>query len=503
MIGHVTVKDPESGADVTKRVKRMVCRYEPEERIPIIREFLMTDSSAEQIIEKYHIKSLNTFFSWLGKHVKEVQSLSLQSEPENDTDMANKSKDDQIRELKDRMYTIDSKSYELYPHPNAQDCRLYEVTGDGDKLIKSVEIGRTPTEGKYDIWISAQIFIESYLYAGKKYKLVIPSESFTVSPPVKEHGDLPSVARCNYIKNEELVYTFIGTNPTECVLLDCNVADNATVSSLYNVVWTFEGDYHLSDDITTVTYQSSLSSGQPVGAVKKSVKITKTQGGANTAVMVDFVDSSTGKPTTVNKGTKSTITVPKGLIVNSSNEDIVNDENVLTIIGGAEDPAELVNVNITVEGVHSSSHDAVKGREYNFTLTPAENWEVESVSTGGRELSPVVFDNSTNTYSYQLSTLRGDTDVNARYRYVGEWAQSNETNGVWTISDSNVRIYKDADYIVVEGVNSANTINVYTVGGMLVNSTRVSADKDCVRITVSPGQYYIVTVDGIAAKLKM
>ena len=407
-------------------------------------------------------------------------------------------------ELKDRTYNIDSKSYELYPHPNAQDCRLYEVTGDGDKLIKSVQIGRTPTEDKYEIWISAQIFIESYLYAGKKYKLVIPAESFTVSPPIKEHGDKSNTSKCNYIKNDELVYTFIGTNPTECVLLDCNVADNATVSSLYNVVWTFEGDYHLSDDITTVTYQATSTSGVGVAPIKKSVKLSKTLGGANTAVMVDFVDSSTGKPTTVNKGTKSTITVPKGLIVNTLNDDIVNDEIVLTIIGGAEDPSNyMVKVNLTVEGVHTSSNDAVKDKDYTFTLTPAENWEVESVSSGGRNLTPVAGDNATNTYTYQLSTLRSNTDVNATYRYAGEWAQSNETTGVWTISDSNVRIYKDVDYIVVEGVNSDNTINVYTVGGMLVNSTRVSGDKDCVRITVSPGQYYIVTVDGVAAKLKM
>lgn len=110
MIGHVTVKNPESGAEVTKRVKRMVCRYEPEERIPIIREFLMTERTAEQIIEKYNIKSLNTFFSWLGKHVKEVQSLSLQSEPENDTDMANKSKDDHIRELKEKLKAAEKRA---------------------------------------------------------------------------------------------------------------------------------------------------------------------------------------------------------------------------------------------------------------------------------------------------------------------------------------------------------------------------------------------------------
>ena len=407
-------------------------------------------------------------------------------------------------ELKDQYYPMGSESYEIIRHPNSQDIKLYEISDKGDRLVKSLSFDYTNVEDKYRIWKAVKVSTSTILYEGKKYKLVFPAETFTVSPQVKEHGDYINISKCNYIKNDELVYTFTGAQPNECTLLDCNVPDNSTVSSLYNVVWTFEGDYHLSDDITTVTYHATSTTGVSVVPVKKSVKLSKTLGGANTAVMVDFVDSSTGNPTTLSKGRKATITVPKGLIVNSINDEIVNDEIVLTIIGGAEDPAEsLVKVNVTIEGVHSSSHDAVKGREYNFTLTPAENWEVESVSTGGRELSPVVFDNTTNTYFYQLSTLRGDTDVNARYRYVGEWAQHDDTSDIWKVPGSEVRIYGDGDCIVIEGVSIANTINVYTVGGLLVGTTRVADGKDRVRILVSPGQYYIVTVDGAAAKLKM
>lgn len=102
-IGHVTVKDPQTGREVTKRVRRKICRYEPEERLQIIGVFLHGDTTVEQIIEKYHIKSAATFFSWLGKQVKDAFSLSLQPEHQNEPDMANKSKDDQIRELKEKL----------------------------------------------------------------------------------------------------------------------------------------------------------------------------------------------------------------------------------------------------------------------------------------------------------------------------------------------------------------------------------------------------------------
>ena len=55
-------------------------------------------TTAEDVKKKYDITSINSVYTWIGKYVSQEKLLSLQEQT--DEDMANKSKDDQIRELK-------------------------------------------------------------------------------------------------------------------------------------------------------------------------------------------------------------------------------------------------------------------------------------------------------------------------------------------------------------------------------------------------------------------
>lgn len=50
------------------------------------------------MVEKYHICSVQTLYAWVGKYVSQENLLSLQKQTSED--IANRSKDDQIRELK-------------------------------------------------------------------------------------------------------------------------------------------------------------------------------------------------------------------------------------------------------------------------------------------------------------------------------------------------------------------------------------------------------------------
>ena len=61
-------------------------------------------------MDKYMINSQATLFSWLATHISEAQSLSLQANTVNDSDMANKSKDDQIKELKERLRQAEKRA---------------------------------------------------------------------------------------------------------------------------------------------------------------------------------------------------------------------------------------------------------------------------------------------------------------------------------------------------------------------------------------------------------
>ena len=102
--------DPKTGRKTPHRVKKIVRRYDPAERVEIVREFLTGKYTVRQIMDKYLIYSQTTLFSWLAAHISEAQSLSLQANTVNDSDMANKSKDDQIKELKERLRQAEKRA---------------------------------------------------------------------------------------------------------------------------------------------------------------------------------------------------------------------------------------------------------------------------------------------------------------------------------------------------------------------------------------------------------
>ena len=87
--------DPVTGLTEYRYVEKVTYRYEDEEKVPIVIKFLTGETSAEKMVEKYHICSVQTLYAWVGRYVSQE---NLQNR--NYEDMANRSKDDQIRELK-------------------------------------------------------------------------------------------------------------------------------------------------------------------------------------------------------------------------------------------------------------------------------------------------------------------------------------------------------------------------------------------------------------------
>ena len=80
--------------------RELVTEYKAEEsdRINAVLDILKGVTTAEEVRKKYDITSINSVYTWIGKYISQEKSLSLGEQTEED--MANKSKDDQIRELK-------------------------------------------------------------------------------------------------------------------------------------------------------------------------------------------------------------------------------------------------------------------------------------------------------------------------------------------------------------------------------------------------------------------
>lgn len=104
------IKDPVTGETSWEWGDKITIRYDEDEKLPIILELLKGENTPEEITEKYHICSVQTLLAWVGRYLTEENSLTLRDKPESEEDMANKSKDDQIRELKAKLKQAEKKA---------------------------------------------------------------------------------------------------------------------------------------------------------------------------------------------------------------------------------------------------------------------------------------------------------------------------------------------------------------------------------------------------------
>lgn len=93
--------DPETQEQYWSMGIRTVSKPEEEDRVNAVLDILKGDKTAEEVRKKYDITSINSIYTWIGKYVSQEKVLSLEEQTEED--MANKSKDDQIRELKAKL----------------------------------------------------------------------------------------------------------------------------------------------------------------------------------------------------------------------------------------------------------------------------------------------------------------------------------------------------------------------------------------------------------------
>ncbi len=100
--------DPETQEQYWTRERVTVYKAEESDRIEAVLDILKGATTPEEVKEKYGITSINSVYTWIGKYISQEKSLSLQDQTEKD--MANKSKDDQIRELKAKLKQAEKKA---------------------------------------------------------------------------------------------------------------------------------------------------------------------------------------------------------------------------------------------------------------------------------------------------------------------------------------------------------------------------------------------------------
>ena len=90
--------DPVTNEQYWSREDVTVYKAEEYDKVNAVLDILKGTITAEDVRKKFGITSINSVYTWIGKYVSQEKSLSLEEQTEED--MARKSKDDQIRELK-------------------------------------------------------------------------------------------------------------------------------------------------------------------------------------------------------------------------------------------------------------------------------------------------------------------------------------------------------------------------------------------------------------------
>ena len=82
-----------------KKTKRAVL-YETDKML-IAREYFERRLPASEIVSKYHLSSAVVLYGWLDKYLNQKESVSLEPETDNMTDMARKTKEQLEKELRE------------------------------------------------------------------------------------------------------------------------------------------------------------------------------------------------------------------------------------------------------------------------------------------------------------------------------------------------------------------------------------------------------------------
>ena len=366
---------------------------------------------------------------------------------------------------------------EKYNAKSVSPWKLYDVTSGERVFIKDLSSHNINRETTFEYYSVAQISINADFYQGHTYEIVLEKDGLTIP-------DMP-VNISNYLRSEEVVFTVVGSRPTSVDLLSKNISDNEELDALYMAVWVFNGDFQLKDGASVeLTYRYNASS---YNSYSFPLHVEHLSG--RTYVSANFMSSYLGTPLTFAVPANGELKLPAGILTYAGDETVANKEIITPFKAIVkQEGSNNVRVSLTVNGVHTTVHEAIKGSPYTFTLNHDSNWVVESASHNGVTLAE-------NEGSYTTEPLtKPDNDIKANLKFAVE-ALVDGTTGVAELPDSNIAVTPDSDkHIIISGLVGNENLAIYSMNGLLVKDFAADG-KNIYHVSVDSGIYIVLVVD--------
>lgn len=390
-------------------------------------------------------------------------------------------------EIEKLSYVYNSASYQTHVRDNAK-AQIYDITDGSRILVKDITIADQRRESRYDYYSVAQLWVQTAFYQGHEYEIVIPKDAFMVATQQLK----------NFVGSDEISFKVKGSTPTSVELLSKSIEDDSEISELTSMLWIFDGNFTLKDGATAL-YKRNYP-GNPI--TTSEYALSSMQSSGQTYVLATFISPYTGKPQNYSSEMECSVVLPEGTIFYAGDATVCNKEVVTNFKGTKKMSTEPEFVNTTVTLADNETNEAhsfivksVKGYPAEIQMLPGENWNVADVAHEGKSLSAV-------NGVYTSEPLTGDSKIVATLAFNKDM-QFDQTTGVYSVTDTNIKVYTENNQIVVSGLTQPTNIAVYSVGGILVKQMTTDAKYDMVRISAEPNEIYVVVINGQAAKVRL
>lgn len=345
---------------------------------------------------------------------------------------------------------------------------VYEVTDEGEKEICRFRFSKLALDD-----LVAQINTD--LYEGKTYRIVIPAKTFKVDN---------SNFLGRYVFNEELSVTLTGKKSTESASeFTSGIVEGQKLSHVGVVSFYTAGDVKAIDNA-----KLEIRNGEETVA-SAPVRVAKEEG--YTHVYADF--SGKGhKPFATEKGVTYAAVLPQGSLAETANENLLNKEYSVPFTGMASDPV-YHNVTLSLDNAAAQTSAVEEGKTVSFQLTPVDDlWKVESVENATLDEASGM---------YVTEPVNADLEVKATFALVNP-VDFNFTTGVGEVpAGCAYSVRSEGEMLIIEGVTAGDNIRIYTTGGTLIADKTVPADMSVAAMNLASG-IYIVAINNTTLKIR-
>lgn len=370
-------------------------------------------------------------------------------------------------------------------------AQLYKLGADDTRTQVGDNLNCLVNESTKGFYIDVYNFD---LEPATKYEVVVAADQFHL-------WDMDTQRPMHDTTNSEMVFTYTTADEIEPVAPQGFGAAVPAVTTPVETLTSFRLDFSPFEYDNTFYYPVFASYTAENYNVLDVTDVTTGEKVADFTVDIKWdndnnfwIENTSALDVNMLKGHEYVVNIPEGMFCCRFEElkDVsANKAYAVTYQGGY---ATSFTLTYAIEGQATLSTMVERGAEVTVTFPENDGFRLASLSYNGEPQTVAV--------TYTTPAVNADVTLDLTYEYAGK-VDYDYSTGVEVPSDCPYSVRSEGEMLVIDGVESGDSISVYTTGGMLVATLpAVPSDANRVAISLANGDVYLIRINAKALKVR-